>query len=417
MKRRTWTNATIRNLKPRTGQRQSDFSDPAKTGLVVRVSQQSDGTVQRQWRRKHRVQGQNAQRTFSIGAYPDVGLADARAESTRVKESAKAGHDPLEARHEVETARTLAGTFAELVEIVLADAVSPKNRKAYSARSILEMRRSLATVSDRMQNSSCLDITTKDVGAEVIGAYRRSRERGGHGVMANRLVSHISSVYRRAQQLQLVPAGCNPARDVQAPAAEEARDRVLDEGELVKLWTYLCNAEGQSRAGLRLALRLALITAQRIGEVCSARLDHIDLGSRAWTISNTKNGRTHIVPLSDLAVQVIEQAAASSEVDSWGYLFPSTGAKGHLRPDSVNTALTRDRDVVNIENRWTPNDLRRTAATSMGRLGVNRFILSRVLNHTDSSVDGIYDRHDYLSQKRRALILWAAELQRSLSGK
>jgi integrase len=268
-----------------------------------------------------------------------------------------------------------------------------------------------------MQNSSCLDITTKDVGTEVIGAYRRSRERGGHGVMANRLVSHISSVYRRAQQLQLVPAAYNPARDVQAPAAEEARDRVLDEGELVTLWKYLCGAEGQTGAGVRLSLRLALITAQRIGEVCSARLDHIDLGSdRTWTISNTKNGRTHIVPLSDLAVQVIEQATAGSEVGGKRYLFPSTGAKGHLRPDSVNTALTRDRNVVRIETRWTPNDLRRTAATSMGRLGVNRFILSRVLNHTDSSVDGIYDRHDYLSQKRRALDLWAAELHRSFSG-
>jgi integrase len=417
MKRRTWTDATIRNLKPRTGQRQSDFSDPAKTGLVVRVTQQSDGTVHRQWRRKYRVQGQNAQRTFSIGVYPDLGLAAARAESTRVKESAKAGHDPLEAQHEVETARTLAGTFAELVEIVLADAVSPKNRKAYSARSILEMRRSLATVSNRVQNSSCLDITTKDVGAEVIGAYRRSRERGGHGVMANRLVSHISSVYRRAQQLQLVPAGYNPARNVQAPAAEEARDRVLDEAELVTLWKYLCGAEGRTGSGVRHALRLALITAQRIGEVCSARLNDIDLESGAWTISNTKNGRTHIVPLSDLAIQVIDQAAAGSAVGGKRYLFPSTGAKGHLRPDSVNTALTRDRNEVRIETRWTPNDLRRTAATSMGRLGVNRFILSRVLNHTDSSVDGIYDRHDYLSQKRRALDLWAAELQRSLSGK
>jgi hypothetical protein len=170
------------------------------------------------------------------------------------KEAAKAGHDSVEAQHEVETSRTLAGTFAELVEIVLADAVSPKNRKAYSARSILEMRRSLATVSDRVQNISCLDITTKDVGAEVIGAYRRSRERGGHGVMANRLVSRISSVYRRAQQLQLVPAGYNPARDVQSPAAEEARDRVLDEGELVTLWTYLCGTEGQSRPAVRIAL-------------------------------------------------------------------------------------------------------------------------------------------------------------------
>jgi hypothetical protein len=77
MKRRTWTDATIRNLKPRTGQRQSDFSDPAKTGLVMRVTQQSDGTVHRHWRRKYRVQGRDAQRTFIIGVYPDLGLAAA----------------------------------------------------------------------------------------------------------------------------------------------------------------------------------------------------------------------------------------------------------------------------------------------------------------------------------------------------
>ena len=55
---------------------------------------------------------------------------------------------------------------------------------------------------------------------------------------------------------------------------------------------------------------------------------------------------------------------------------------------------------------WTIHDLRRTAATGMGRLGVSRFILGRVLNHADRSVTGIYDRHEYLAEKRRALKTW-----------
>ena len=86
------------------------------------------------------------------------------------------------------------------------------------------------------------------------------------------------------------------------------------------------------------------------------------------------------------------------------------------RPDMglvpVKMLVVHKCDTIGIETRWTPHDLRRTAATGMGKLGVARFILSRVLNHVDGSVDGIYDRHDYMAQKREALELWAAELAR-----
>jgi integrase len=60
---------------------------------------------------------------------------------------------------------------------------------------------------------------------------------------------------------------------------------------------------------------------------------------------------------------------------------------------------------------WTIHDLRRTAATGMGRLGVSRFIIGRVLNHADSSVTGIYDRHEYLNEKRQALEAWGIHLE------
>jgi hypothetical protein len=57
----------------------------------------------------------------------------------------------------------------------------------------------------------------------------------------------------------------------------------------------------------------------------------------------------------------------------------------------------------NLLGPWTIHDLRRTTASGLGKLGASRFIISRVLNHADSSVTGIYDRHAYLDEKRYAL--------------
>jgi integrase len=59
---------------------------------------------------------------------------------------------------------------------------------------------------------------------------------------------------------------------------------------------------------------------------------------------------------------------------------------------------------------WTIHDLRRTVGTGLGKLGVSRFHIARVLKHADSSVTGIYDRHEYLPEKRHALDAWARYL-------
>jgi integrase len=72
----------------------------------------------------------------------------------------------------------------------------------------------------------------------------------------------------------------------------------------------------------------------------------------------------------------------------------------------------RDGDnAVPIFPHWTIHDLRRTVATNLGRIGISRFIIERILNHADRSVTGIYDRHEYLNEKRRALDAWADYLK------
>ena len=59
---------------------------------------------------------------------------------------------------------------------------------------------------------------------------------------------------------------------------------------------------------------------------------------------------------------------------------------------------------------WRIHDLRRTMATGLGKLGVSRFVIARVLNHADRTVTGIYDRYEYLEEKRKALEGWGEYL-------
>jgi integrase len=57
---------------------------------------------------------------------------------------------------------------------------------------------------------------------------------------------------------------------------------------------------------------------------------------------------------------------------------------------------------------WGVHDLRRTAATEMGRLGVAEFTIAKVLNHASRGITGqVYNRYEYLDEKRAALDLWA----------
>ena len=69
-----------------------------------------------------------------------------------------------------------------------------------------------------------------------------------------------------------------------------------------------------------------------------------------------------------------------------------------------------------IEPRPTPHDLRRTLTTGISKLGFNRLVQDKVINHKDSSVGGIYDRHDYAKEKQQALEAWARKLDEIIHG-
>jgi integrase len=65
----------------------------------------------------------------------------------------------------------------------------------------------------------------------------------------------------------------------------------------------------------------------------------------------------------------------------------------------------------------TPHDLRRTAASGMTSLGINRLTVSKILNHVETGVTAVYDRHGYDAEKRHALEVWATRLEEIITGK
>ena len=154
---------------------------------------------------------------------------------------------------------------------------------------------------------------------------------------------------------------------------------------------------------------------------------------KIWIIppERAKNGKTHRVPLSPLAVSLIEEAQTLADGDS-EWLFPSPKGDVPVKPQAVNQALYRacmpiaERPkAARLSNKpaialtgIVPHDLRRTAASNLAALGINRLVISKILNHVETSVTSIYDRHGYDDEKRHALeVLGQHTLKGILSGK
>ncbi len=211
--------------------------------------------------------------------------------------------------------------------------------------------------------------------------------------------------------------------------ADVERDRVLSEAEVILLFQKL------PRAGLvgtsQLALLIQLATAARIGEVLGARWEHVDFQRRNLTLPETKNGKRHEIWLSDFALHQLRSLHESTGLTPW--LFPATQAKkdqpdfvDHVcvktvtkqvgdrqRPDDVPMS-GRSKDVgalVLSGDKWTPHDLRRTAATTMAELGVLPEVVEKCLNHTEvRKVKRIYQRAQYEGPMRDAWKLLGSRL-------
>ncbi len=173
--------------------------------------------------------------------------------------------------------------------------------------------------------------------------------------------------------------------------------------------------------------RLLLLTGQRRGEIANMAKHQIDRAGRMLTIPirSTKSRRGHLVPLSDLAMDVLNEVP---RLPGRVAVFGRDGVKppGSASFYEANQRLNRrmreicraevaatggDLDDANVEY-LTYHDLRRTAATVMCRLGHPVEFVDRVMHHaggrtgigrTVNACTRIYVKHEFMDQRRAAL--------------
>ena len=199
----------------------------------------------------------------------------------------------------------------------------------------------------------------------------------------------------------------SPLEGYEPPSQDKKGTRVLSDTELVKTWNA---ATGQFGA----MVRLLILWGTRNGE--TARLKRSWIEGDLLTIPGayTKNGRAHSIPLLPVAKAILD--ALPHEGD---YFFPGRTEDSHFNDGSWGK-LKIELDERSGVYRYQMRDIRRTFRSNLSKLRVSREISEILLNHVTGAgkndLDEIYDRYDFLEEKREALAKWEARLTALLHG-
>ena len=389
------------------------------------------------WKWGYRFNG--VQKVLTIGEYPDVDLAKARAECAQAAVDLKAGIDPAAAKKtqkeetKKEAATTFGGVAAEWIALNVPDENDPNDKQpgkwsryyAQQVRNFMGRYVINAPIGLRPIKS----ITSADIVALVqsIGNREKAdkkageRKSGGSWTIATLIKQWCAKVFAWAIITQRYPAGSNPAmgytvRDAGVAKPKTRSNKALDENGLrtlfASLQAYTRGKEDQKHTGQRsttIAIELLMITCVRTGELRKAEWPEFDLDKALWTIpaERMKMGKAHVVPLPAQAVKLLmELKAINAPVSSAAtrqFLFPNR----RRGSDDCMSATTLNRALGNMgfngDNWFRMHGSRGTADTTLREQDAQHHHVEAALSHAIKGVEAHYNKAQYLAQRRAML--------------
>jgi integrase len=337
--------------------------------------------------------GKVKQQYRKVGSYPSLSLAEAREVAREALKLAGQGIDPIQAKESEKRAVASIKSVRDAVEVFIQRYAKQKNRSWKEVERVFNYY-----IIPKMGDRPLPSITPGDI-HDVLDTLMDA----GHPYMANRVFAHTRKFFNWCSERHWISEP--PTKNISRPAEEQARDRILDNGEVERLW------QGCGELGWPFGpyFKLLLITGQRRNEVAGMKWDHIDLGNRLWTLpkEETKAKRQHEVPLSPMAVEILEAAPQDGT-----YVFSTTGKT----PISGFSKAKKRWDEILAENLtpWRLHDIRRTVASGMAEIGIAPHVIEKVLNHSTGQISGVaavYNRYAYTEEKRTALVAWSRALE------
>ena len=328
-------------------------------------------------------------RKYTIGPYGRVTLNQARVTAQKVFAAKLDGRD-LAAEKKDSRRRMVADRVEDLLEAFIAQHVS-QNRTAPEISRML--RREVASA---WGSRSIHEISKRDV-IDVVSAI----EQRGAPVAANKALKSIKTFFRWCVGRAVLDR--SPADGVPLPAKQVTRDRVLSDAELTQI-ILAARKIGGPYGGI---VEVLALTGQRREEVARCTWDEIDVKTRTWRLSSdrTKNAKSHEIHLSDQVMAILNRANKQGEL-----VFSRSGNI----PFQDFSVAKREIDLLSGVTGWRLHDLRRTCVSGMARLGIAPHVADKILNHQGGTISGVaavYQRHDFLAERREALEKWAAHVR------
>lgn len=399
--------------------------DPAKPyklrdggGLYLLVT--PDGA--KLWRMDYRRPVTGKQNTIGLGAFPVVKLADARDKREAVRKQLDAGTDPSEQRkadHAAKLAQAQAQAVADRQASegtfrAVAESWAAMKRKTWAD----ETRRKAELVLrdyllPALGDADMATLSSKDALAvlEAMAETAPNLARKARGYMA-RIAHHaMKQGFREDGRVLLLES------EAIKDAIKAAKGHIpAATATLADVRAVVLAVDAYAIPVTRAALTIAMLTAQRPGNVAAMEWAEVDLDAAEWNIpaGKMKTGHAHTVPLATQAVALLRDMLAYT--DGKQYVFPPLARQRteHLHRDTLSKAL-RDSGLRDKHAAHGFRAMFRTVARE--RLGIAEDVLEAQLAHAKKGeVQAAYDRTGFIEERRAVAQRWADYLDTLKAG-
>lgn len=369
------------------------LSDSELRGLSARISPTGRVT----WVASKSIgRGRGSTQRVVIGHYPGMSLNDARIEAGQTIARLARGEDVLSEAKAIKRAKV------EQRQCLTIKEASSDYLDQRSGDITTRYEQDVRQLFER-QIVPQLGVSTRvnEVSKADIRALLKTRRDAGHPIAARNLFAQLRPFFAWCVHEEIISQ--SPCAGVVPPEPAKERQHKLTEAEIRALWSVSIPYH-----------RVLLLTAQRRTEVAAMRWCEVNLDKREWIIppAKTKNGREHLIPLSDLVVSILAPLRGDRRPQEYIFgKYPDAPFSGYSKAkrelDAAMLAKLQEDDDNAELSHWVVHDLRRTAASGMASLKVQPHVIEAVLNHTPVKLQRTYQVYLYADEKREALEAWS----------
>ncbi|MCW8834226.1 MAG: site-specific integrase [Colwellia sp.] len=350
-----------------------------------------------------RYSSNGKRKEITLGQYPALSLADAKADAAIKKREISLGSDPLIVKKRIkeQTIKLVDDLFIDWYENDLVKRLKHPNipKRIYNK-----------DVKPHIGDMKIDEVNARDI-RKIIQLISESRPTVGNDALI-----YLKQLFRHGIKLDLTtqnPASAFTVSD--AGGIEKSRDRYLTLDEITKVFKIFKEHQAKFNRDNYLACALLVTLGVRKSELCCAKWEEFELDKALWHLpeGRSKTGAPITIPLPKQVLAWLNELtmrACGSD-----YVFPARRAskKPHMGDDTLNRAISsmfgheagrkiQPPNLMGDMKSFSPHDLRRTFRSLAASQGVAGHVAERCLNHKLKGVEGIYDRHDYLEERKEA---------------